>query len=138
MHSHSEDPIKYIYDAWHRTVTARDAKALAELYAPDAIFESPAVLVTTGSGILRGRDAVRDYFDQFFAQVGAGIKEWYRDGRYYSNGTTLVWEYPRVTPFGEQADIVEFMDTDEQGLITHHRVYWGFYGFKNNLSSPQK
>jgi hypothetical protein len=41
----------------------------------------------------------------------------------------LTWEYPRETPDGDQADLVEVMDI-EHGLIRHHGVYWGWVGFK--------
>lgn len=38
----------------------------------------------------------------------------------------MTWEYPRETPDGEQMDIVEVMEIRD-GLIAHHRVYWGWY-----------
>ncbi len=39
----------------------------------------------------------------------------------------LIWEYPRATQDGEQMDFMEVMDI-ENGLIKHHRVYWGWAG----------
>jgi hypothetical protein len=46
-----------------------------------------------------------------------------------------MWEYPGVTPDGEQMDFVEVMDLKD-GLIQHHRVYWGWFGF-NLLKKDQ-
>jgi hypothetical protein len=38
-----------------------------------------------------------------------------------------MWEYPRATPDGDQMDFAEVMDIRD-GLIQHHRVYWGWFG----------
>ena len=38
-----------------------------------------------------------------------------------------MWEYPRLTPNGEQMDFAEVMEI-EGGKIKKHRVYWGWYG----------
>ena len=40
-----------------------------------------------------------------------------------------MWEYPRQAPDGDQMDIVEVMDIHD-GLIQHHRVYWGWYSVR--------
>ena len=40
-----------------------------------------------------------------------------------------MWEYPRETPEGDQMDFVEVMELNDEGLIQHHRVYWGWRGF---------
>ena len=53
---------------------------------------------------------------------------------FYSNGRQLTWEYPRATPRGDQIDLVEVMDI-AGGLITHHRVYWGWVGFKTLMAA---
>jgi len=37
---------------------------------------------------------------------------------------TLIWEYPRQTPDGDQVDLVEVMELDE-ARISHHRIYAG-------------
>ena len=57
------------------------------------------------------------------------LARWYRTGTFFSNGRQLTWEYPRATPQGDQVDLVEVMDI-ASGLIAHHRVYWGWVGFK--------
>lgn len=49
----------------------------------------------------------------------------------------MTWEYPRATPQGDQVDLVEVMDIDD-GLIAHHRVYWGWVGFKVLMAAKNK
>ena len=39
----------------------------------------------------------------------------------------MVWEYSRAAPDGDQVDILEVMDVVD-GLIQHHRIYWGWFG----------
>lgn len=56
----------------------------------------------------------------------ANTRAFYRDG-YFTDGRRLIWEYPRLTPNGDQMDFVEAMDIEE-GLIKRHRVYWGWEG----------
>ena len=89
-----------IYEEWHRYAKNRDTEGLLSLYAEDG------ALCQFVNGI-----AVR----------------WYRTGEYLTNGKTLVWEYPRETPEGEQIDILELMEISD-GLIVNHRIYWGWKG----------
>ena len=49
-------------------------------------------------------------------------------------GDTLVWEYPRQTPEGDQVDILELMQVRD-GLISHHRIYWGWFGTQMLIAS---
>ncbi|WP_323122248.1 YybH family protein [Burkholderia alba] len=96
--------IRHVYDAWHAAVVARDLDALLALYADDAILETPLILVVQPelrSGVLRGKDALRAFFS-------AGLRD---------------------TPDGDQTDLVEVMDL-AHGRIAHHRVYWGWVGFR--------
>jgi len=128
------DPrVRRIYEQWHETTVRRDIEGLAGLYAVDGVFESPAVMALRGGdGILRGRDAIRDYFQTFFSRLDKNVAEWYRTGEYLTNGRLLMWEYPRQTPNGDQTDILESIDVVD-GLIQYHRVYWGWVGFKTLL-----
>jgi len=48
-------------------------------------------------------------------------------GALCSNGPTLIWEYPRITPDGDQVEIVEVMEIAHR-LISRHRIYWGWKG----------
>lgn len=47
--------------------------------------------------------------------------------RVFTDGQHVTWEYPRQSPDGDQMDIVEVMEITD-GLIAHHRVYWGWKG----------
>ena len=55
------------------------------------------------------------------------LVRWHRSDTYFSAGGTLIWEYPRVTPEGDQVEIVEVMEIADR-LIRHHRIYWGWKG----------
>jgi hypothetical protein len=139
MGQNTEAQIRYVFEQWHKTIVERDVDALAALYAEDGIFESPAVYALNGGtdGILRGRTAIRTYFDvNFFRKLDKNAAEWFRTGKYFTDGSTLEWEYPRQTPRGDQNDIVESIDLKD-GLIAHHRVYWGWVGMKNLIDASR-
>jgi steroid Delta-isomerase len=127
--------IRHVYDRWHEMILNKDLAGLVALYAEDAVFESPAVWVLNrqSDGILRGRAAIAAYFEVFFGKRKPEAVEWQRDDTFFSDGRQLVWEYPRETPLGPQTDIFESMDL-ENGLIAHHRVYWGWVGFRNLMA----
>ena len=68
MNADTEAAIRHIYEQWHETVVRRDIRGLMELYAEDAILESPlicAVQPELGSGILQGKSAIGDFFAAF-------------------------------------------------------------------------
>ncbi len=82
------------------------------------------------NGVIQGRENIKVFLDEAGRQVASsgGPKtpmRWWREDRFFSAGDTLIWEYPRQTPEGEQIDIVEVMRIKD-GLIQHHRVYWGW------------
>ena len=123
------DDIKRIYEQWHQFARERDVEKLISLYADDATFESPLVpaILDRLDGVLYGKKDI-----QFFLQEGTKrrpneLVKWFRTGEYLTNGKLLMWEYPRQTDNGEQIDILELMEI-EQGLIRHHRIYWGWKG----------
>jgi len=53
-------------DKWKETCNSRDPDRISALYSQDIVFKSPRVctIADEPSGILRGRDAVRDYWRQ--------------------------------------------------------------------------
>ena len=56
--------IRHIYDQWQETIMRKDVDGLIALYAEDAIFETPAILVTLtdrSQGILRGRKEIKPF-----------------------------------------------------------------------------
>jgi hypothetical protein len=119
--------IAHIFHAWDEALGAKDLEAALSLYAPDATLESPLVgyLLGTDEGVVRGREALRGFVTRVFANQPPQRGR-YRTG-FLTDGTRLTWEYPRQTPDGDQMDLVELMEIRD-GLIQHHRVYWGWYG----------
>lgn len=142
MTADTEAANRHIYEQWHETVVRRDIQGLMALYSDDAVLESPLVWTAQpelGSGLLQGKAAIGDFFASGFRSPSNGLGRWYRTGIFFANGRQLTWEYPRATPDGDQIDLVEFMDV-AGGLIKHHRVYWGWVGFKtlSKLSTGAK
>ena len=119
--------IERIYREWDRAWSEDDLEAMIALYAPDATLESPLVphLLGGHDGVLKGRDQIRALLEKA-APRKPGRRTFHRRG-YFTDGTTLVWEYPRATPEGEQMDFFEVMEISA-GLIQAHRVYWGWRG----------
>jgi steroid Delta-isomerase len=132
MTEDTDAQIRHIYDRWHKTIVSRDLDGLMGLYAENAILETPLILVTLTNqkqGILQGKNEIRSFFEAGLRRLGSELNRWYRTGLFFSNGRQLIWEYPRETPQGDQVDLVEIMDI-MNGLIVHHRVYWGWTGFQ--------
>jgi hypothetical protein len=118
-----------IYKSWDDALGAKDLEAAIALYAPDVVLESPLVRHLTGSaqGVVRGRDNLRDFVRTVFTRTPPSRRR-YRTG-FFADGRTIMWEYPRDAPGGDQMDFVEVMEI-EDGLIQRHRVYWGWFGLK--------
>ncbi|MFE0758466.1 nuclear transport factor 2 family protein [Inquilinus sp. NPDC058860] len=122
-----ERMLEHVYREWDRAWSEDDLEAMIALYAPDAVLESPLVAHLLGrpDGVLRGRDRIKALLDKA-APRKPDRRSFHRRG-YFTDGRTLVWEYPRATPDGEQMDFFEVMEI-EDGLIRQHRVYWGWRG----------
>jgi len=116
-----------IYERWDDALGRKDVDAALALYADDASIESPLVrhLLDQEDGVVRGRDALRHFLGVVFSRT-PDLRRRYRTG-FFTDGTKLMWEYPRQTPDGEQMDFVEVMELHD-GLIRRHRVYWGWRG----------
>ncbi len=123
------DDIKRIYEQWHQFAQERDVEKLISLYADDATFESPLVpaILDRLDGVLYGKKDIRFFLQEGTKRRPNELVKWFRTGEYLTNGKLLMWEYPRQTDNGEQIDILELMEI-EQGLIRHHRIYWGWKG----------
>ncbi|MFI0356978.1 nuclear transport factor 2 family protein [Actinomadura sp. 9N407] len=121
--------IERIFHAWDEALGAKDVKAAVALYAPDAVLESPLIRHHLGveEGVRRGRQELRAFIQMVFDRQPPQRKRYRKD--YFTNGRTLMWEYPRSAPDGDQMDFAEVMEIAE-GLIQHHRVYWGWYGLR--------
>lgn len=121
------EQIEHIFTAWDDALGAKDLDAAMALYQPDATLESPLVayLLGTGEGVVRGRENLRRFVEKVFAHQPAERRR-HRAG-FLTDGSRLTWEYPRESPDGDQMDLVEVMEIRD-GLIAHHRVYWGWVG----------
>lgn len=126
-----------VYDEWHDGFTTGDMAWVASLYAEDAVFESPAVFgqyPDAAEGILLGRDKIRELFEFNLKNLTGAFGTLYRSTKFFSDGDYLTWEYPRLTPSGEQIDLFESIDLRD-GLIVYHRVYWGWRGLKSLITA---
>jgi ketosteroid isomerase-like protein len=118
--------IEAVVHAWEKALAEHDAEALLACYAPDAVLESPvAAHILGGPGVCRGRDELRPFLTEVVSRT-PDERQYYRAG-FFTDGRRATWEYPRETPDGQQMDFVEVMEI-ENGLITAHRVYWGWRG----------
>ncbi len=117
-----------IYHEWDAALSENNVEALLVLYHKDAILESPIIphLMKIERGICQGHNEIRKLLE-LVAERKPEKRQYYRK-KYFTDGETLMWEYPRLTPTGEQMDFVEIMQLKD-GLIMHHRVYWGWCGF---------
>ncbi|GAA2447739.1 nuclear transport factor 2 family protein [Actinomadura vinacea] len=121
--------IERIYQAWDEALGAKDVDAALALYAPDAVLESPLIRHHLGvdEGVRRGHGQLREFLQVVFDRQPPQRKR-FRTG-YFTDGRTLIWEYPRSAPDGDQMDFAEVMEIAD-GLIQRHRVYWGWYGLR--------
>ena len=109
-----------IYHDWDKALSNDDVDALLALYAPDAVLESPAVPLTMGTetGVCRGHGELRPLLEQVAARKPP-LRTYYRTGFLTDGQRTMIFEYPRATPDGEQIDFVEVMEI-ANGLIQRH------------------
>ena len=123
------EEIDRIYGEWDEALRTNDLDAILALYASDATIESPLIphLLGVERGICRGHDELRRFIQIVFQRKPKARQHFRTD--YLTDGTRLMWEYPRATPDGDQMDFVEVMEIKD-GLIQHHRVYWGWFGFE--------
>jgi ketosteroid isomerase-like protein len=120
------EQVERIFQAWDKALGVKDLDASMALYHPDATLESPLVahLMGTNEGIVRGRDNIAKFVGEMVFPHQPAKRRRFRTG-FFTDGSRLTWEYPRESPDGDQMDIVEMMEIRD-GLIVHHRVYWGW------------
>ncbi|MGH8011216.1 MAG: nuclear transport factor 2 family protein [Candidatus Binataceae bacterium] len=125
----SLNAVERVYCDWDTALTNNDVAGLVALYARGAILESPLVPYLLGSktGVCRGHDELRRLFEAMI-QRKMKFRQHYRSG-FFSDGRTVIWEYPHIRPDGEQMDFVEVVEL-EDGLIQHHRVYCGWFSLE--------
>ena len=110
---------------------------LLSLYTQDAVIESPLIphLLGTKNGVCRGQKEFRVLLE-IVVKRKPKVRTYHRN-KFFTDGKTLMWEYPRATPTGEQMDFVEVMDL-ENGLIARHRIYWGWFGVNTILEDKYR
>ncbi|MBA3338386.1 MAG: nuclear transport factor 2 family protein [Geodermatophilaceae bacterium] len=118
-----------MFTEWDRRTRSGDIDGLLELYTEDAIFESPLVprILDQPTGVLRGHAQLRPFLERGTRGRPHDLVRFWRTDRYFFDGHTLIWEYPRATPDGDQLDLVEVMDLSGPRIV-HHRIYWGWAG----------
>lgn len=118
-----------VHNAWNTAWSNNDIDALLDLYADNAVIESPLIpyLLKQERGICNGKEEFRKLLEIAAARKPTN-RQFYRNN-YFTDGKTLMWEYPRDTTDGEQMDFVEVMEI-KNGLISKHRVYWGWFGYE--------
>jgi hypothetical protein len=124
----SSDAAERMYHLWDEALGRGNSDEWLTLYARDATLERPLVPYLTGKteGVVRGHEELLPFLKKV-AERKPPLRQRYRSG-YFTDGRKLMWEYPRQTGDGDQMDFVEVMELNDQGLIQHHRVYWGWRG----------
>lgn len=124
----AEETAKHVHLAWDVAWFNNDIDALLALYAENAVIESPLIPYLLGkrSGICRGKEEFRELLTVAAARKPNSRHHYKKN--FFTDGKTIIWEYPRLSLKGEQMDFVEVMEL-EGSLISKHRVYWGWFGF---------
>ena len=126
-----------IYKLWDKYARDVDVNGLLSLYASDATLETPVILaiLNTEAGVLKGHSELRHFFEEGGRRRPNELVRWHREpDQFFFNGQRLMWEYPREAPDGSQIELVEVMDLSN-GLIQHHRIYWGWFGIQRLIQS---
>lgn len=116
-----------IHHAWDAAWASNDIETLLSLYADNAVIESPLIpyLLDRREGVCNGKEEFRKLLTIAAERKPTNRKHYRRN--FFTDGKTLLWEYPRISPEGEQMDFMEVMELKD-GLIAHHRIYWGWLG----------
>lgn len=126
-----------IYNLWDKYARDVDVNGLLSLYASDATLETPVIpaILNTDTGMLNGHAELRHFFEEGGKRRPNELVRWHREpNRFFFDGQRLMWEYPREAPDGNQIELVEVMDLSN-GLIQHHRIYWGWFGTQRLIQS---
>lgn len=126
-----------IYQLWDRYAREVDVEGLLSLYTADATLETPVItaIFDTDTGVVRGHSELRNFFEEGGRRRPNQLVRWHREpGKFFFDGQRLAWEYPREAPDGNQIEIVEVMELSN-GLIQHHRIYWGWFGIQQLIRS---
>src|SRR6185437_14441363 len=94
--------VQRVYEEWDKALAQKSVSAALALYTADATIESPLIpyLMGTEKSICRGHEELRRFIELVFQNTPPARRR-FRTG-YYTDGKTLMWEYPRHTPDDEQ------------------------------------
>jgi hypothetical protein len=125
----TDDDAAFVFVEYDRRAKAMDTAGLLELYTDDATLETPLMprLSNEPGRAFRGRTELDHFFEEGGRRRRNDRVRWYRNCHYLFDGHTLMWEYLRATPEGDQVDIAEVMELDGR-RVAAHRIYWGWYG----------
>src|SRR5580704_11216604 len=103
----SQNDVERICRLWDDALGNKDLEASLSLYAEDASIESPLVqhLLNTGEGIVRGKENLRRFIAKVF-QTNPPQHKRFKQG-FFSDGRRVNREYARLSPEGDQMDLVE-------------------------------
>ena len=106
---------------WLAAFNAGDVDALIELYAEDAVHESPKVrkAMPGSDGKLVGKAAMRDWWQQAFSRLPGMV---YELTALTSDSSRAVIEYMRTAPGQEPLAVAEAFEVRD-GRIVHSIVY---------------
>src|SRR3954447_19751908 len=90
---------------WDTALGQHSVEGALGLYAPDATLESPLVrhLMGGDQGVIRGRDQLQAFVEKVFMRQPALRRRAKKN--FFTDGKTIVWEYPRATAEGDQMDL---------------------------------
>jgi ketosteroid isomerase-like protein len=88
--------LERIYREWDQALSHNDAEGLLQLYARDAVIESPLIphLMGKEEGVCRGHEEMRPFFEAV-ATRKPELRQYYRTGYLTDGDKKLVFEYPR-------------------------------------------
>ncbi|MCC2666703.1 MAG: nuclear transport factor 2 family protein [Gammaproteobacteria bacterium] len=123
-----EEMAHHIHLAWNTAWGNNDVDGLLALYSENVVLESPLIpyLLGKATGICEGKKELRELL--VIAAARKPACRHYFKKNFFTNGKTIIWEYPRLSPEGEQMDFIEVLELEGE-LISKHRVYWGWFGF---------
>ena len=128
----TEADVDRISRAWDRALAQRDVMKLLELYAPDAVLESPLIIDLLGKteGVCHGRAEMRPFYEKVVievAEISDEVRPMHGDDPLI-HGHTVMWENPRVRDDGTLSPTASFAEVwvVDAGLIQRHHAYWGW------------
>lgn len=114
--------IRSVFERYADLMCAGDTDAIVALYAPDASVEDPV-----GSPVLRGHEAIHDFYRAGFDEMGGRILM-HLEGAVRIAGHEAAAAFIATCDKYEKPFVVQTLDHmcfDDQGLITSMRAFWG-------------